>query len=218
MSKIDTIQREIERTIEASFPRTDDRKMSKAKGSPSFIRHQFIDTINNIKDIKTVYLEDKNKFKQLLDKAKQKYENVYEEIENAIYEMEDRIYNMAKSDYAIQNDIEDEDEVFNDDIPGEMIAEFISEEWHHNMENRYDWAKDYFPDSRSFSIEDHDPINDFLHSYVYPIEEEINEIYKEFININKSIKDNIRKNYNNIYNYIFEETPNLIWERKYRYE
>lgn len=216
MNKFEKIQYEIEREIERSFPETSERMIVKTKRSPEFIRHQFIDTVNNIKGIKDMKVNDPNRFRQIIDKVKKKYDDLYEEIETEIFAMEERIYDMARGDYAIQQEVEDEDDISNEDIPEEMIAEFVSEEWHHNMENRFNWAKDYFPDSRQIEVDNYNPIHDFMSKYVYPIENEIKEVYNDFINMDKKVKDNIRRNYQNIFNYIFDESKNLVWDRTYR--
>ena len=220
MSKIGIIFHAIERDKDLAIPKTSDRKLQLTKGSAQLIRHQFIDAVNNYLNKKSEIeanelIKNLKKYKQIIDKVKNKFDELYVEISDVIYEMEERIYQMAKEDYALEQGIEDFDEIEeidNYDIPDEIINSFIKGEWHHNIESRYDWARDYFPMSGSIEIEKQDPWNSFVSRYVDEIQREIENTYKDYIDIEKRVKNNIKKNNVNIFDYIFEKTHALNWD------
>lgn len=231
MNKLDDIQNAIKRDRDLIFPQTSDRKMKMKKGTHEFIREQFIDTFNNALDKKADTNEEKinfmytkpDEYKALLKKVYEKFEDIVSEIYDHMDETEERILRMAKEDYIYKQGLDnDEDEDWDEDEAIEdvdwydvqdIVFEFIPEEFHHNIKGRYTWADDYFPQSIDRGVlQEHDPWGSFRSRYVDSIGDELDDIFKEFLGLDKKLQDNIRKNYQNIFDFIFEEVDRLNWD------
>ena len=230
MSKLEAIAEVFQRDRDLALPRTSDRKMKQAKGSTDFIRHQFItsvvDYLDKNSDLSPSEMQSKNpkKFNQILKKVYEKYQEVVEEIVDHMDDTEERITRMAKEDYiykkAEYRDDDDEDWDEEEAIENvdwydvqDIIAEFIPEEFHHNIKGRYPWVSDYFPQSIDPStIKGNEPWGTFMSRYVDPIVKELEDIYSDFVNVDKKLKDNINKNKQNLFDFIFSDSDHLQWD------